>query len=663
MKGIKQIIVFTSLLLAAANIEAQPTLPDFFGDSMVLQRDQPLRIWGISGQSGTVTVTLNGQKKTTIINPKGGFHVELAPEKAGGPYDLTVEDKKGKTVLHGVLMGDIWFCSGQSNMEMPVKGWGTIYGADEVIKNASHPQIRLYTVAKKVATWPERTLEGASWQACSPDNIAPFSAVAYFFGRRLQQELNVPVGLINSTWGGTQIEAWISHASLSQDPYYKEVMKAVQKPVNFQDLLEARNKKERSYQKQLLKDLPAAGDTAKFKTFDYEHGKWPSMSLPGTWETNPNLARLDGIVWFRKEIDIKPEDAGKPASFHLGKIDDNEQTFLNGEPLGATNGWNVDRVYNIAAGVLRAGKNVIAIRVEDTGGGGGIWGDSSELYVSVNDHRYTLAGNWNFRIQELRTNSNGIGPNDYPSLLFNGMVSPFRNMNIKGVIWYQGEANAGRGYEYRKAMPLLIKDWRQHFKNADMPFYFVQLTSYNENNGNSNKGSAWAELRESQTLTATTVPHSGMAVITDIGDAGDIHPRNKKDVGERLAAIALRDTYGKAVMASGPVYKSFNIEGEKLIISFDSIGQGLVARDGKALGGFELAGADKKFYPAEASISGNQVVLQSSQVTKPVAARYAWADDLSAANLSNKGGWPASPFRTDNWPGITIHNKYDPKLK
>ncbi|WP_127126975.1 sialate O-acetylesterase [Pseudoflavitalea rhizosphaerae] len=660
MKDIRSIIVFSALLLTVAYAEAQPRLPDFFGDSMVLQRDQPLRIWGISGESGTVTVTLNGQTRTAAINPKGGFHVELGPEKAGGPYDLIISDKKGKTVLHGVLLGDVWFCSGQSNMEMPVKGWGSVYDADEVIRNASHPQIRLMTVMKKVSTWPEKDLRDVRWQACSPGNIAPFSAVAYFFGRRLQQDLNVPIGLINSTWGGTQIEAWISHAALSNDPYYKDVMKAVQKPVDFQDLINARYKKERSEQQQLLKDMPKAGDSALYKNAGYDHRKWATMPIPGAWETQPNLSRLDGIVWFRKEIYVRQEDAGKPASFHLGKIDDNEQSFLNGRPLGATRGWNTDRVYN---GVLKAGKNVIAIRVEDTGGGGGIWGDSAELYVSVNDHRYSLVGNWNYRIQEVRTNTNSIGPNDYPSLLFNGMVSQFRGMNIKGTIWYQGEANAGRGFEYRHAMPLLISNWREHFKDPDMPFYFVQLTSYNDNNGNSNKGSAWAEIRESQTLTAKTVPHTGMAVITDIGNANDIHPRNKKDVGERLAAIALHDTYGKPVVASGPVFKSFSIDGNKVAISFTFTGQGLTARDGKALGGFELAGADKKFYPAEAVISGDQVILRSSQVTAPVAARYGWSDVLDHANLSNKDGWPAGPFRTDNWPGITVNNKYDPKFK
>lgn len=661
MKAIRQIIAFSSLFLGVAYAKAQPKLPAIFGDSMVLQRDQPLRIWGTASAGETITVSLHGQKRTAITNAKGNWQVVLAPEKAGGPYDLIVAGKE-KTILHSVLLGDIWFCSGQSNMEMPLKGWGTIYNADAEIANANHPQIRLLTVEKKVAALPQAASPVSNWQSCTPSTIPSFSAVAYFFGRRLQEELNVPIGLINSTWGGTQIESWISHASLAQDPHYKAVMQKAP-AVSFEKLLEIRNKHEKAYQQQLLKDLPDAGDSAQYKTSGYDHSRWSTMTLPGAWESQSHLSRLDGIVWFRKTIEIAAEDAGKPASFHLGKIDDNDQSFLNGVPIGATNSWNTDRVYEVGANQLKAGKNVIAVRVEDLGGGGGIWGDTSEMYISVNGHRYPLNGNWNYRIQEVRKNSNGVGPNDYPAVLYNAMVHPFGGLNIKGAIWYQGEANAGRGYEYRYAMPLLIRDSRRHFRDPKMPFYFVQLTSYNDNNGNSNKGSNWAELRESQTITANTVPNTGMAVITDIGDPADIHPRNKQDVGDRLAKLALKGTYGKNILTSGPVYQSLQIKGNKVVLSFTSTGAGLTSRDGKAIGGFELAGADQKFYPAEASISGNQVIVQSVQVPKPVAVRYAWADDVNAANLSNKEGLPARPFRTDNWPGITVKNKFDPALK
>lgn len=657
MKPVQQIIfVWLCCMLSVANAKAQPRLPEIFGDSMVLQRNVPLRIWGTASPGEQVTVRLHHQKKTTRAGGTGNWQVTLAPEEAGGPYDLAVAGRE-TIVLRGVLTGDIWFCSGQSNMEFPVKGWSGVPGADEVVSKALHPQVRLYTVPRNVAALPSPQSDEASWKSCSPASIPSFSAVAYFFGRRLQQELNVPIGLIHSSWGGTQIESWISHAALAQDDHYKTLMQAIPER-SMEQLAAARKQKEDEYLRQLQQYMPDVADSAAWKSADYDHGKWPEMRLPGLWETQPPLSRLDGVVWFRKTVFIRDEDAGLPAALQLGKIDDSDQTFLNGSPLGTGRGWNVDRHYTIGAGQLKAGKNVIAVKVEDTGAGGGIWGDSSELSMTVNGHHYSLAGNWAYGIQEVLQIRTGIGPNDYPSVLYNGMVHPFGGLNIKGVIWYQGEANASTGYEYRYALPLLINDWRNLFRNREMPFYFVQLTSFNANNGNSNNGSAWAEIRESQ-ATALSLPRTGMAVTIDVGEAKDIHPRNKKDVGERLAALALRDAYGKAVTASGPVYQSSATEGGRIRIRFSSTGTGLAIRPGSAvLSGFEVAGEDRKFYPAEATIAGNGVTVQSSQVAKPVAVRYAWADDAGNANLCNKEGLPAGPFRTDNWPGITVNNRY-----
>lgn len=657
MKRIHQVIAL--LIIATGNSYAQPKLPVIFGDSMVLQRDAPIKIWGTASAGENITVSLRSQSKTSVASANGNWQVVLAPEKLGKAFDLTV---KGKTtvVLRGLLMGDVWFCSGQSNMEMPLKGWGTIQNADEEVSKANYPNIRLYTIPKKVAAAPLSTSDDARWETCTPGSVMPFSAVGYFFGRRLQQELNIPIGLINSTWGGTQIEAWISHAALLNDAHFKPVMQAAGQS-SFEELLAARRKSEEAYLKELQREMPDVADSASWKRADYDHSKWTTMQLPNAWESLPKLSRLDGIVWFRRSIEIAAEDAGKPATLHAGMIDDNDQTYFNGEFLGASSGWNFKRVYNIPAGGLKAGKNMIAIRVEDSGGGGGIWGDSTELYLEVNGHKYALNGDWGYRIQDVLHNTNGIGPNDYPSVLYNGMVNPFAGIRVKGAIWYQGEANTGRAYEYRNALALLIKDWRRMFNDPSMPFYFVQLSSWNANNGNSNKGSEWAELRESQAKTLS-VPNTGMAVTIDVGDAADIHPANKQDVGLRLAALALRDTYKKTVLASGPVFKSFTTEGNKVKINFTSIGKGLSIRGGSDLKGFEIAGADKKFYPAVASIQGGQVILQSNEVAKPVAVRYAWSDDAGAANLMNKEGWPANPFRTDSWPGITVNGRFKPGL-
>jgi sialate O-acetylesterase len=343
-------------------------------------------------------------------------------------------------------------------------------------------------------------------------------------------------------------------------------------------------------------------------------------------------------------------------------IDDNDVTYVNGTQVGGINGYNVPRVYNIPAGLLKKGKNVIAVRVEDTGGGGGIYGDSTDCSLTIESKTLPLKGQWKYRMELVRL-GNGVGPNDYPSVLYNGMVSPFIKLPVKGVIWYQGENNAGRAAEYRKAMPLLINDWRRQWQQPNMPFYFVQLTSYNAGNGNSNKGSNWAELREAQAMAAT-LPNAGMAVTYDIGDAADIHPRNKQDVGKRLAALALHKTYGINKIASGPVYKSMQVQGNRVVLQFTNTANGLTAKSapGSELMGFEIAGDDQRFYAAKATVAGNTVVVSAPEVTKPVAVRYAWADDAGKANLFNRPGYPAAPFRTDNWKMSTEGKKYAPQL-
>lgn len=655
-----KVLVLSIVDLLSGYLYAQTRLNGIFGDSMVLQRDAPLRIWGKASPEELITVKFHLQERKTTADKNGEWQVALSPEKAGGPYTLNVHGKE-TVILKGILMGDIWLCSGQSNMEFPVKGWSSVYNADEEIKQADFPRIRLFTVEKNVQALPADDLKGGVWKTCSPASIAPFSAVGYFFGRALQKDLKVPIGLINSTWGGTQIETWISHAGFESDPYFKQVIQHAPS-LGINELLEQRRLREKQYLELLQKGLPDAADSAQWKTTQYDDRNWDNMDLPGLWEQQENLSRLDGIVWFRKDIYIDSADAGKAGSLHLAKIDDRDETYLNGTMIGGINGWNTDRAYPVPEGLLKPGKNVIAVKVEDGGNGGGIYGEGKDLFLTVDDHKKSLSGAWHYRVEKVGRNSNGIGPNDYPSFLYNGMVHPFQQLSIKGVIWYQGEANASRAYEYKHALSLLISDWRNRFNNKSLPFYYVQLTSYNAGNGNSTQGSTWAELRESQSATLR-VPKTGMAVTIDIGDAKDIHPRNKKDVGERLAAIALKHTYGINKISSGPVYTRMRKSGQKMIIDFSFIGAGLTAKGVNELSGFEVAGSDRKFFPAKAVIAGKSVELFSPEVSNPVAVRYAWADDAGNANLFNKDGWPAAPFRTDNWPGITDKNKYDPALK
>jgi sialate O-acetylesterase len=640
--------------------QSQLQMPAIFTDSMVLQRDAPIRIWGNARPGEKVTAVFRQQHKTVAADAKGKWTIILSAEKAGGPYDLTVS-AGSSLVFKGILMGDIWVCSGQSNMEFPVKGWSSVNNAEQEIASANYPRIRLYTVEKNVSALPTGELKG-KWETCSPSSIPLFSAVGYFFGRALQKELDVPVGLINATWGGTPIETWISREGFGKDPYYASVMiKAPELPI--EALIGQRRNKEQAYVESLQKGLPGLADSAHWKERNYDDAKWSTMPVPGLWESQPGLSRLDGVVWFRTEVELSAADLAGEATVHLGMIDDRDDTYLNGERIGGMNGWSTERSYRIRNGLLKPGKNIIAVRVEDGGNGGGIYGDSSQLYLSSNSKRFPLSSQWRYRIQDVLHSSNGIGPNDYPSLLYNGMIHPIERLQVKGVIWYQGEANTSTAYEYRKAMSLLIRDWRMRFSNPAMPFYFVQLTSFNAANGNSNSGSTWAELRESQ-AAALQLPGTGMAVTIDIGDAADIHPRNKQDVGERLALLALKNTYKKPVGASGPVYKLMKMSGSSIEVDFSSAVNGLVVKGHAALQGFEIAGADKRFYPAEAVvISGGRVKVSSASVAQPVAVRYAWADDAGNANLFNSEGLPAAPFRTDVWPGITISNKYDPSLK
>ncbi len=401
----------------------------------------------------------------------------------------------------------------------------------------------------------------------------------------------------------------------------------------------------------------SVADVDSWKNINANDNAWPKMKVPGLWETQ-QLPDLDGIVWFRKTIRLSAADAGRPARLDLSMIDDNDITYVNGVKVGSTNGYNVKRNYEVPANVLKEGDNVIAVRVEDTGGGGGIYGDSSEVKLTVDSKVISLSGDWNFRVEKISGGATSIGPNSYPTLLFNAMVNPLIPYAIEGAIWYQGETNAGRANQYSKSFPLMINDWRARWGQGNFPFYFVQLASFNAANGNSKNGSSWAELREAQTKTLS-LPNTGMAVITDIGNATDIHPKNKQDVGMRLAAIALHNVYGQGNVYSGPLFQSMKIDGSKIIINFTNTGTGLMVKDKYGyVTGFEIAGADQQFHYAKAEIEGNTVVVYNDSVGNPVAVRFGWADDAADDNLFNKEGFPASPFRTDAWKGITDDVKY-----
>ncbi|HVM89846.1 MAG TPA: sialate O-acetylesterase [Puia sp.] len=649
------------LLLAALlyfSASASVNLPKIFSDNMVLQRNRQIPVWGWAAPKEKVTVQFDKQVKKVVAGKDGKWMVRLDAEKEGGPYQLIV---KGKNVLtiDNVLVGEVWLCSGQSNMEMPVEGWGKVNNYKQEIAAADYPEIRQFLVKKVVSTTPKDDVGGGDWKPCSPATAGDFTAVGYFFARELYQKLHVPVGLINSSWGGTMVETWISRGAFENSDEFKNMMNAM--PAI--DLAALAKQKAAELEKKisdLQVNYEAHPNTTTWNEIDFDDSHWPKMKLPGLWESQKmGLENLDGLVWFRKTITIDDVDAGKPALINLGRIDDSDDSYLNGMKIGETrNKYNDLRSYNIPAGVLKAGKNVIAIRVEDTGGGGGIFGEASDLQLTIGNKSVPLDGNWSFRVETIYGDGGNTGPNSYPTLLFNAMINPIIPYAMQGAIWYQGETNAGRSYEYRSSFPLMIKDWRQHWGEGDFPFYFVQLSSFDAGGGNSEKGSGWAELREAQTMTLA-LPNTGMAVTTDIGESHDIHPKNKQDVGKRLAAIALANTYAQPKEFSGPMYSNMKIDGSKIILSFTHVGSGLMAKDKYGyLKGFEIAGNDRQFHWAKAYISGDNIIVNADEVTNPVAVHYGWADDALEANLFNKDGFPASPFRTDSWKGITETVKY-----
>lgn len=653
-------IVFL-LTLTSQILFAQVRLPKIFGDNMVLQRSKPINVWGWAAPKEKVTVKFHDQVKQVAAGKDGKWKVSLNAEQAGGPFELTVSGKSSSTTYKNVLVGEVWVCSGQSNMEWPVR---LTDNANKAIAEANHPTIRHIKIPNVVASTPMDDIKSGDWKVCSPQTAADFTAVGYFFARKISQELNVPVGLINTSWGGTHSETWTSREGFEQSEDFKSMIAAMPK-LDLEKLAREKNEEMRA---QITKVQPvyppSVQDVAQWSSADLDDSKWPSMNVPGLWEEQ-SWPTLDGTVWFRKSFTLPAEDAGKAATLWAGMIDDSDETYVNGVKVGSMWRRYADlREYSVKEGLLKAGRNVIAIKTVDTGGGGGIHGDAAMVHMLVGSHDVPLSGSWSYQIESAGS-GNSVGPNDYPTLLYNAMVNPLIPYTIAGALWYQGEANAGRAYEYRKAFPLMIGDWRKHWGQGDFPFYFVQLASWNADHGNSEKGSSWAELREAQESTLS-LPQTGMAVTIDIGNPEDIHPRNKLDVGLRLAAVALNKTFGKQVVSRGPTFKQMTPgEQGKVLISFDNIGSGLMVKDKYGyIRGFEVAGSDGKFFPAQAFIEGDQVVVQSKSVAAPVIVHYGWADEAGECNLFNKEGFPAEPFRKgDNEKFITKDAKFTVKAR
>ena len=630
--------------------ETKPFLHPLFTDSMVLQRGVADPVWGWTTPGQTITVRFHGKTAKAVADADGKWTAKIGPFKEGGPYTLTVEGPQ-KVTLHDVLIGDVWLCSGQSNMEF---GLGNTLNADAEISAANYPNIRLFWVKDKVALTPQPTLTTNGWAVCTPQSVKVgawngFTAVGYFFGRDLYRDQHIPIGLIESNWGGTPAEAWTSAEALNTMPDFQPRVAAMK-----QILTQGTDPAATMNQWYAKHDSGSIGKT--WADPDLDTSAWKTMTLPTAWEAAgiPELAAFDGVVWFRKEVTLPAEWNGKEAALHLGPVDDRDTTYVNGVKVGSLNTFDAARNYTVPASVWKPGRNVIAVRVLDTGGEGGLDGKPEQMSLeTAGQPAISLAGPWQYQVGTPLPADDpvpvlpGSNQND-PTVLYNGMIAPLVPFGLKGAVWYQGESNAGNGKQYQTLLPTLIGDWRSRF-GSEFPFYIVQLANFDPHYKPGAPAppaqSGWAELREAQLLTSEKLPKTGLAVTIDVGDVSDIHPKDKQDVGHRLALAAEALTYGRKIEYSGPLYQSMAVEGSAIRLKFTHLGGGLVAKGRDTLQGFEIAGSDGNFVWADAKMDGDTVVVSSPSVTQPTDVRYAWADN-PICNLFNKAGLPASPFRT-----------------
>ena len=637
-------LAFGGATVGLAGARADVKLHPLFTDNMVLQRDKIDPVWGTADAGERVTVSVAGQSATAVARLDGRWMVRLQPLKVATNLTMTVSGKNTLT-LRNVAVGDVYLCSGQSNMEFSLQSWSPPESAvgraaRAEVDAANYPDIRLLTIPHAIKAQPQsEAATPLNWNVCSPQTAGGFSAVGYYFGRELHRKLGVPIGLINSSWGGTIIEAWTSPTTMQRMPQYRPTISALQEASRATLPMPQRIAN-------WWKSVPGAQNNA-WTQASFDDSAWSNMNLPTNWET-AGMSGFDGIAWFRKTVDVPAALAGQEMTLHLGTIDDGDTTWFNGTQVGATEmAAGQNRVYTVPGNLVKAGRNVVTVRVLDTGGDGGINGGEAMRLERAGANPIALGGAWKYQ-KGAAMNTLPPFPTDFgnnpnqPTVLYNGMIAPLVPLAMRGAIWYQGESNAGAPVQYRTLMPALIRDWRARF-GQDLTFYYVQLANFMER-GAQPEESGWAELREAQTMTLS-VPRTGMATIIDIGEANDIHPANKRDVGIRLALNALAKDYGYKIEYSGPVMESMRRQGSALRVSFKHA-NGLRTSDNRPPAGFAIAGRDRKFVWAASRLEGQSVVLSNPAVPAPVFVRYAWANNPDT-NLYNSADLPAVPFRSD----------------
>jgi sialate O-acetylesterase len=641
MKWFLSPLFLVSIILSHAQVK----LPRLISDNMVLQRNTPIRIWGWAAPREQVRIRFMGKEYSTTTTPEKTWTLTLPAVKAGGPYDMDI-DASNHLTIKNILIGDVWVCSGQSNMELPMERVKEKY--PQVIAQSKNDVIRQFNVSTRFNFLsPQQDLESGSWVAASPETVLSFTAVGYFFARDLYEKYHVPIGLIKAAVGGSPADAWLSEEALQTFPQSLAAAMRHRAPGYIDSIRKREQAIRDAWYYGIWQNDKGLHDSKPWYDPGFDASNWSSMTVPGYW-ADQGLKGVNGVVWFRKEIDVPASMTGQAARLLLGRIIDQDSVYVNGQFAGTIGYQYPPRRYTLPAGMLKPGKNTIVVRVINSGGKGGFVTDKPYQLI-VGEQTIDLTGSWQY---QLGTTARPLPSQTFfqyqPMGLFNGIVAPLLPYRIKGVIWYQGEANASKPAEYYPLFTTLINNWRQKWGQGNFPFLYVQLANYLAVHDQPTE-SNWALLREAQ-LKTLALPNTGMAVITDVGEWNDIHPLNKEDVGKRLALAAQKVAYNdKSVVYSGPLYRSMKIQGNKVVLHFANAGSGLMAKGSDTLKHFAIAGADKKFVWAQAIIKGNTVVVWSDQVPAPVAVRYAWADNPGAANLYNKEGLPASAFRTDNW--------------
>ncbi|WFB36540.1 sialate O-acetylesterase [Kiritimatiellota bacterium B12222] len=658
------------ILLFPLTVFAQLEMPSIFSDHMVLQQQQPIQVWGKGEPGTTVAVTFKDKRKTATVDKQGNWKLELPPEQASfDPAVLNVTDGNMHLHFEDVLVGEVWLCSGQSNMNFRVKD---VKDADIELPLATHPHLRLFKVENITSKTPLFTSEGR-WSSCTPEQVADFSAVAYFFGRDLRQILNVPVGLIKAAWGGTPAIAWTRSSAFPNHPLL------IEKAGEWVDYEDRYDDKVAAWEAELtiwLEDQnlesfvqdPGISEAAKtWHLPSFNDIQWEKISLPSTIEAK--MDDMDGAVWFRRSVKLPKMLQGQDLTLSLGPIADYDMTWVNGVLVGQTGSdteqaHTVNRRYTIPADLTHNDELRISIRVFDRISKGGFMGDERSMFISGQNSSIPLAGNWSYNIESKIENTIGEWPLQQfrgapkaprkpdsphrPASLANGMLATVAPYSLRGAIWYQGETDVlWEPTHYGNRVRVMFDDWRTWWHNDDMYFGVVQLANWLAPKSEPSDD-FWPQLRESQRTLVKDMPHSGLVVTIDLGEANDIHPLNKQDVGRRLSRRVLCDVYGTLTLRGGPELSQVDVIDNQVVLSFDQVGEGLQILDAKKLGGFTLAGEDGIFVIAQAKIEGkNKVVLSSDKVSNPVKIRYGWQNNPVEANLGNKERLPAGPFHMD----------------